>query len=205
MLITFEGIDGSGKGTQLKLFAEYLRRRGLEFVEVREPGGTVLGEAIRQLLLDHSLKIVPKAELLLFLASRAQIVDEVIRPALENGKIVLSDRFVDSSVAYQGGGRGIGMQVVERLNEFATAGIKPDVTFYLDIRPETALKRKRFLDRIENDGIEFLRKVREAYLILSKKEQDRIFVINGEKNVEDIHAEIVKIFEEFCWQKRLMR
>ncbi|AEH50932.1 dTMP kinase [Pseudothermotoga thermarum] len=196
MFISFEGIDGSGKGTQIKLFAEYLQKKGIDFVIVREPGGTEVGELIRSLLLNSDLKIYPRTELLLFLASRAQIVDEVILPALRAGKTVISDRFIDSSVAYQGVGRGIGFELVEELNRFATSDVKPDLTFYLDITPETSLKRKMIKDRMEKNGIEFLNKVREAYLMIAQKEPNRVVVINGERNIDEIHAEIVEIFEK---------
>ncbi len=201
MFISFEGIDGSGKGTQIQLFTQYLERKGIECVTVHEPGSTNVGEMIRQLLLNKNLKIDPKAELFLFLASRAQLVNEVIVPALRKGKVVVSDRFIDSSVAYQGAGRDIGIEAVENLNRFATSGIKPDITFYLDIKPETAFIRKKLADRMEMNGINFLKRVRESYLTLASKEPNRIIIVNAEMDIQTIHAEIVKFFEEFVKQK----
>ncbi|HOJ88139.1 MAG TPA: dTMP kinase [Pseudothermotoga sp.] len=196
MFISFEGIDGSGKGTQAELFLKYLEQRKLPYIYVREPGGTAVGEMIRELLLQsHCTSISPKAELLLFLASRAQLVSQVISPALSEHKIVVADRFIDSSVAYQGAGRKIGLQEVERLNDFATDGLKPDLTFYIDITVETSMKRKKASDRIESEGYEFLRTVRDAYLDLARRYHNRIVIVDGEKTVEEIHKQIVEIFE----------
>ncbi len=197
MFISFEGIDGSGKGTQVRLFLKYLQQRKLPYVCVREPGGTKVGEMIRKLLLkDQSISILPKAELLLFLASRAQLVSQIILPALSENKIVVADRFIDSSVAYQGAGRNIGLKEVEKLNDFATGGLKPDLTFYIDITVETSVKRKKAFDRIESEGYEFLKIVRNAYLDLASRYADRIVVIDGERTIEQIHRQIVEIFEE---------
>ncbi|ABV33031.1 MULTISPECIES: dTMP kinase [Pseudothermotoga] len=198
MLISFEGIDGSGKGTQLRLFLSYLKNKNLPYIHVREPGGTELGEILREIVLKGQFQIYPKAELLLFLASRAQLVSQIILPALKENKVVVADRFIDSSVVYQGVGRELGPELVEKLNDFATDGLKPDLTFYIDVPVETALKRKRIFDRIESEGIEFLKKVRKAYLELARKEK-RIFLMNGEKAIEEIHSEIILIFEQLYW------
>lgn len=203
MFVSFEGIDGSGKGTQARLFLEYLKEKNIPFIYVREPGGTEIGEAIRKLLLENrDMPISPRAELLLFLASRAQLVSQVISPALIENKIVVADRFIDSSVAYQGAGRNIGLEEVEKLNDFATSGLKPDLTFYIDITVETSMKRKKVFDRIESEGYEFLKTVRDAYLYLARKFSDRIVIIDGEKTVEEIHKQIIGIFEKRGGQSR---
>lgn len=197
MFISFEGIDGSGKGTQAKLLLKYLEEKNIPCVYVREPGATKVGEAIRQLLLEsQNISISPKTELLLFLASRAQLVSQLISPALSEGKIVVADRFIDSSVAYQGAGRNIGLEQVEKLNDFATGGLKPDLTFYIDITVETSMKRKKTFDRIESEGYEFLKIVRDAYLYLARKYSNRIIIINGERTIEEIHKQIVETFEK---------
>jgi len=203
LLISFEGIDGSGKGTQVTLFLSYLAKRGLPHICVREPGGTDLGEAIRELLLvKEEISICSRAELFLFLASRSQLVSEIVLPALRENKIVVADRFIDSSVAYQGAGRKLGMKVVEELNDFATCGLRPDLTYYIDITPETAFRRKHGSDRIESEGLKFLSSVREAYLNLLEQHSNRIVLINGERSVDEIHEEIVKIFENFSGRNR---
>ena len=193
MLITFEGIDGCGKTTQVKLLSEYLKKKGIKCLVTREPGGTMEGEKIREILMKEDL--VPLAELFLFLASRAQHVEKLIIPALRDGKVVLVDRFIDSSVAYQGFGRGIGEDIVRELNDLATKGIKPDLTFYIDIDVDEALKRKKVINRFEKEK-SFLEKVRKGYLNLSKKEQERIVMINGSMRVEEIHRKIVEEFEK---------
>ncbi|MEN3007981.1 dTMP kinase [Pseudothermotoga sp.] len=194
MFISFEGIDGSGKGTQVQLFTDYLRKKGVDFIYVREPGGTPFGEQIRNILLvDRTL--TAKAELLLFLASRAQLVEAIIKPALAQGKLVVADRFADSSVAYQGFARGLGVNIVKELNNFVTDGLKPNLTFYIDISVESALSRKKQLDRIEEEGKEFFRKVRKAYLDLIEEEPERFVLVNGEADELTIHNFIVETFE----------
>lgn len=193
MLITFEGIDGCGKTTQVKLLSEYLKKKGIKCLVTREPGGTMEGEKIREILMKEDL--VPLAELFLFLASRAQHVEKLIIPALRDGKIVLVDRFIDSSVAYQGFGRGIGEDIVRELNDLATKGTKPDLTFYIDIDVDEALKRKKVINRFEEEK-SFLEKVRKGYLKLAEKERKRIVVLNGNMKVEEIHRKIVEEFEK---------
>ncbi|RKX48331.1 MAG: dTMP kinase [Thermotogae bacterium] len=205
MFVSFEGIDGSGKSTQVKLFIEYLERTGYEYLIIREPGGTRAGEDIRKILLHHDYQLFPETELLLFMASRSQIVREIIFPALKMGKIVIADRFLDSSVAYQGYGRGLGVEMVKRLNELATGNLKPDLTFLIDIQPEDAEKRKRAQeknDKIERESLEFFKRVREGYLEIAKAEPERVKLIDGRDNLELIHDNIVKTFENFM-RKRI--
>uniref|UniRef100_A0A7V4KC58 Thymidylate kinase n=1 Tax=Fervidobacterium pennivorans TaxID=93466 RepID=A0A7V4KC58_FERPE len=194
MFVSFEGIDGCGKSTQIEMFMKYLQSKGIDFVKVREPGGTKLGENIRQLLINE--KMVSRSELLLFLASRAQLVEEVIKPALKEGKIVVADRFAHSSVAYQGCGRNLGVDVVKMLNDFATDHVYPDLVFYIDIPAEVAISRinKEQRDRIEQEGLEFFEKVRNCYLELCKTEKSFV-LIDGTKDVETISKQIIKIFE----------
>lgn len=197
--ITFEGIEGSGKTTQAKLLKGYLESKGLEVVLTREPGGTELSERIRQLLADPSLPIRPEAELMLFMASRAQHVRELIRPALERGATVICDRFADSSAAYQGYGRGIDLELISALNEFATGGLKPDLTILLDLDPEEGLRRARRgrgdLDRIELEELEFHRRVREGYLEMARREPDRFVVIRADVDIDSVHRRVREAVE----------
>ncbi|MBO8160976.1 MAG: dTMP kinase [Thermosipho sp. (in: Bacteria)] len=198
MFIAFEGLDGCGKSTQLDLLFQYLKTAGKKVIKVREPGSTEIGEKIRAILLDRNLNINERTELLLFLASRAQLVEEIIKPALNEGYFVLVDRFADSSVAYQGGARNLGIENVEFLNTFATNNIFPDLVFFIDIPVEIALKRisKKNKDRLENEGKAFLEKVRNSYLYLSNKRENFI-TINGEKTVEEIFEEIKSHIQKF--------
>lgn len=194
--ITFEGIDGCGKSTQCEMLKDYLKERGVDFIFVREPGGTVIGERIREILLDKkNSQMTSRTELLLFEAARAQITDEVIKPALEEGKIVLCDRFFDSSSAYQGMARGMGMEFVSDLNMAATGGLKPDITFFFDISAEEALERRgkrgEASDRIELAGLKFQEDVRAGYLELAKRSEGRIITIDATKGIEEIF-EVVK-------------
>jgi dTMP kinase len=181
-LITFEGIDGSGKTTQVERLCEYIKSKGLECVVVREPGGTPEGEEIRRILLDKGSKLTPEAELFLFLASRSLLTKRIIIPALEEGKVVISDRYADSSLAYQGYGRGIDLSFVEKANHVATCSIEPDLIFYIDIPVEEALKRKKYRDRMEKE--EFLKRVREGYIELARMKG--YIVLNGTDSVENI-------------------
>ncbi|MGQ9855550.1 MAG: dTMP kinase [Fervidobacterium sp.] len=194
MFIAFEGIDACGKSTQIQLFAEYIKNRGLTYTLVREPGGTALGEKIRSILINEDMN--PRSELLLFLASRAQLVEEVIKPALNRGEIVIADRFADSSVAYQGGARGLGVGIVERLNDFATDNVYPDLVFFIDIPVEIAIQRleKTQKDRIEKEGADFFQIARETYLKLAKKNRNFV-IINGNEDIDKIHRRIVEHFE----------
>lgn len=200
IFITFEGIDGCGKSTQCELLKDHLKDSGRDFIFVREPGGTVIGERIREILLDKkNTRMNPRTELLLFEAARAQITEEVIRPAINDGKIVLCDRFFDSSSAYQGMARGMGMDFVANLNMSATGGLKPDITFFFDITVEEALtrrgKRAEASDRIELAGIKFQEDVRKGYLELAKDSGGRIVTIDATKNIDEIFEEVKHTLE----------
>jgi dTMP kinase len=184
--ITFEGVEGCGKSTQVRALGERLRSNGHRVSETREPGGTEVGERCREILLDTGhAGMVAAAELFLYLASRAEHVDKVIVPGLESGEVVISDRYGDASVAYQGGGRGLGTERVEALNEVATCGVKPDVTFLLDLDPEVGLERlvrgrgEHSRDRIESEVLEFHKRVRTAYLECAAREPERFVVIDA--------------------------
>ncbi len=200
IFITFEGIDGCGKSTQLRMVKERLKEEGREFIEVREPGGTSVGEKIRGVLLDKKNdSMVPLAELLLYEAARAQITEEVIKPALDNGTIVICDRFFDSATAYQGYARELGFELVDGLNKIATAGLKPDITFLLDLSAEDALKRRigrgEEEDRLEALGTSFQVKVREGYLKVAS-EDSRIKVIDAGRTPDEIFEDINKWLSE---------
>ena len=202
-LITFEGPDGGGKTTQIQMLAEYLRDRGWETVVSREPGGTGIGISIRNILLDPSFSgIVNRTELLLFLADRAQHVEELIVPALKDGKIVLCDRFVDSTVAYQVGGRGFSDEIISQLNQFATAGLSPDITFLLDVEYDIGIKRatRVYADRLEKEHEEFHKKIRKKYLEIAKQEPKRIHIIDTTKNHVEIVQKLIrqKLIESKC-------
>ncbi len=198
MFITLEGIDRSGKTTQAALLHEAL---GPEAMLLREPGGTGVGERVRELLKDPGTTIDPRAGLLLFCAARAQLCASVIRPALERGRDVVCDRFIDSTAAYQGAARGLGAEVVEDLNEIAIAGCRPDLTLYLRIDPAVAEARgqQRLAagsedgsDRFEGEGIDLQRAVAAAYDELAERHPERIAVIDASRPVADVHAEVME-------------
>ena len=190
MFVTFEGLDGSGKTTQAELLRARLDADGVEVVATREPGGTELGERIRDLVL-HGGHVVPWAEALLYAASRAQHVEEVIRPALERGASVVCDRYVDSSVAYQGGGRGLGIERVLDLNLAAVDGLMPDTTFLLEMAPEAGVARiNRTMDRIELEDGAFRERAAAAYRELATRFPERIHVLDGSRPAEDIAEEV---------------
>jgi dTMP kinase len=193
MFVSLEGIDGSGKSTQAKLLAEAL---GSETVLVREPGGTAAAERVRALLADGELELDPMAELLLFCAARADLVRRVILPALESGHDVVSDRFADSSAAYQGGGRGLGIELAERLSEAAAEGMRPDLTLLLWIDPEQAAARSGGEDRFEAAGLDFQRAVADAYERIAAAHADRVVRVDATGSVEDVHARVMKAVEE---------
>ncbi|MBU3178937.1 dTMP kinase [Clostridium estertheticum] len=193
-MIVLEGPDGSGKTTQIKLLEKHLQDSGYEVVRVREPGGTEISEKIREIILDNdNCKMSYMCEALLYAASRAQLVNEVIKPALEKGKIVICDRFVYSSMVYQGIGRGLGMERIKSINEVALDGLKPDLTFMITIPYEEGLNRKKKqgnLDRLENSGNEFHKKVFEGYMDICIK-YDKIEVLDGNRSVEEIQKDII--------------
>lgn len=202
IFITFEGIDGSGKDTQAKLLAKYFKNKGYSVIRTREPGGTSIGEKIRKILLSPKIgRVDQRAEVLLFAASRAQIVSNIIKPALEKGKIVISNRYVDSSYAYQGIARKMGLDWVIEINKWATQGLLPDITFFLDIPEELGLKRvdksRNIRDKIEKDGEIFQKKVREGYYKLAKLFPERYRIIDANRNEDLIQKDIKKEVDKF--------
>jgi len=192
-LISLEGVEGSGKSTQLELLAASLEEMGKKVLRTREPGGTSLGERIRVLLLrGEGVRISPMAELLLYLACRAQLVEEVIRPALREGWIVLADRYLDASVAYQGYGRGLEVGMIQEMNRAVVGDAYPDLTFLLDLEAKAGLDRisPQGRDRLEGEGLAFHERVREGYLRLAAQDPSRIKVISAEKEVSAVAAEM---------------
>ena len=192
MFITFEGLDFSGKSTQVQLFADRLSQERHEVLVLREPGSTAISEKIRSILLDkQSLGMVDLTELFLFSASRSQLVHEVIQPALEQGTIVVCDRFYDSTTAYQGWGRGISLDAIRIINRAATKGLAPDITYFLDIpvnEVETRMRQQKSgADRMESSGRGFYERVRHGYLQLAQEERQRFEVLDGLHPVEEIH------------------
>ena len=192
--ISFEGIDGCGKSTQVKMLVNAMNKTERNTILVREPGGTIISEEIRQILLHrHKSNISDRTEALLMTGSRAQLTYEVIMPKLINGQNVIADRFYDSTLAYQGGGRKLDLDWLIKLNHFATYDLEPDVTFLIDILPEKASKRKsKEGDRIERAGIELQTLVRDTYLELSIRFKERIVVIDGHDTIENIHSLIIE-------------
>jgi dTMP kinase len=188
LFVTFEGIDRSGKTTQARLLCEAL---GTAALGVREPGGTPAGERVRELLKDAAVPLGPEAEALLFAAARAELVERVIRPALEDGRVVISDRFLDSSLAYQGGARGLGMDEVEAINRFATSGLVPDLTFLLELDAETAARRAGERDRFEDEGAALQRAVLEAYERLVAADPARWRRLDATRSPEEVHADVL--------------
>jgi dTMP kinase len=192
MFFSFDGIDGAGKSTQVSLFVDWLREQGREIIACRDPGSTPLGEAIRGVLLNrHDLDIHRRSEMLLYMAARAQLVEEVIRPALAAGRIVVSDRFLLANVVYQARAGGLDVDEVKRVGETAVAGVMPDLTFVLDIDAEAAAARlNRSLDRMESQGIEYLRRVRSGFLEEARLQPEAIHVIDASQSIAAIQAEI---------------
>lgn len=194
LFITFEGGDGCGKTTQIKLLDEYLRNKGYETLLTREPGSKGLGIKLREILLNYDGEVSPRAESFLFLADRAQHVDCIIKPALEKGIIVLCDRHTDSTVAYQGYGRGLDLEQIYKLNEIATNGLKPDLTIVLDVDVETSQKRVGSeKDRMESAGVEFFERVRKGFLEIAKLEPERVKVVDSTQTIEEIHKQILEL------------
>ena len=202
-LITFEGMDGSGKTTQIQMLEHEFDKLGVEYKTFREPGGTELSEKIRTILLDKkNIELISTAECLLFAAARAQLTAEKIKPAIATGKFVICDRFTDSTIAYQGYGRGLDIKILEEINHIATAGLTPDITFILDIDPEVAAARikSESSDRMEATGMDFFRRICKGYRQIKDKNPNRYWVINGKQSPEDVFKDIKEIvmkrFEE---------
>jgi dTMP kinase len=196
--ISFEGIEGSGKSTQLKLLAGYLRSKGHKVLETAEPGGTKIGHEIRQLLLNPQNAMDPLAELLLYYASRAQHIREVIYPAILQDTIVITDRFTDSTVAYQGYARGIDLTVINTLNEIVASEMKPFLTIMLDVDVEEGLRRNRRaqkMDRFELETVEFHKRVQQGFHQIAKQEPDRVFVVDASRSKKEVAGEISGIVE----------
>lgn len=194
LFITFEGADGSGKTTQISLLNEYLIGKKVKTFLTREPGSPGLGTRIREILLHYEGELSSTAESFLFLADRAQHVDRIIKPAIEEGKIVLCDRHTDSTLAYQGYGRQLDIERIKYLNDIATGGLKPDLTIVFDVDVETFMARVgRNKDRMESAGIEFYNRVRAGYLEIAKNEPERVRVIDASGNVESIHKKVVEL------------
>jgi dTMP kinase len=196
MLITFEGLDYSGKSTQVQLLSDRLTVKDYRVLVLREPGGTEIGEIIRKILLDKANTGMTEAsEMFLFSASRSQLIQEVVHPALEGGMVVVCDRYYDSTTAYQGFGRGIALDVINTINKYATGGLTPDLTFFLDIPIREIEKRiaaaKKNKDRMESNGIEFYTRVRDGYLEIAKNES-RYRIVDGLQPIDDLH--------EMIWQ-----
>lgn len=195
LFITMEGTDGAGKSTQINLLNDYLNNKGFNVIFVREPGGTKISEKIRDIILDkENSEMNFMTEALLYASSRAQLVNQVILPELKKGSIVLCDRFVDSSIVYQGIARNLGIDVVKKINNIATGGLIPDITFFLDLSPEKAMQRKKDqkeLDRLESEKDIFYKKVYNGYKKLIEADSERIKVIDATKSIEKIHKDIV--------------
>ncbi len=188
LFITFEGVEGAGKTTQIALLRAALEHTGKKVCVTREPGGDALAEAVRRLVLHEEM--TPRAELLLFLASRAQNVERVVRPHLEAGDVVLCDRFTDSSLAYQGYGRGLGRDAVHLLNTFATGGLFPDLTFLLDLEPKVGLDRQSDRNRMEDETLAFHERVRKGFLTEAANDRQRFCVLDATQTVEALHQHI---------------
>lgn len=187
LFITFEGMDGCGKSTQLNLLADYLKEKGYEVIVTREPGAKGLGEKLREILLNYDGEVSSNCEAFLFLADRAQHIDTLVKPAIEAGKVVLCDRHTDSTVAYQGYGRGVDLKQIKMLNNIATSGFKPDLTFVFDIDIATSQARVgKNKDRMESAGVEFHKKVREGYLEIAENESSRVKLLSGMDTIENI-------------------
>lgn len=200
--IVIDGLDGSGKTTQVKLLSRYLMSRGFPVVEIREPGSTALGEKIRRILLDRASRMSGEAEMLLYMASRAQLVAEIIRPALAKNKIVIADRFTSATIAYQGYGGGLGKDTVKKVGQIATGGISPHLTIILDIKPKNGLQRIQKgrkgnrLDRIESRKLAFHGKVRNGFLSLCRQERN-YYLIDASKPVDIVHQQVIKIVSSY--------
>ena len=202
--ITFEGIDGSGKSTQVRMLANELRVRGFQVLPTCEPGGTPLGRRLREAFLETEENVAPLAELLLFAADRAQHVNFLVKPALEEGKIVISDRFADATFAYQGAGRGFPDSTVNQVIELATSGLKPDLTLFFDLPIEKALARTarrndagEQKNRLDKETAEFYARVRAGYLKIAADEPERFRVVNADGSTDEVQVRVLEIVSEF--------
>jgi dTMP kinase len=197
--ITFEGIDGCGKSTQLRLSAKFLKKNGFNPLTLREPGSTPLSEKVRKILLDKNLNINSLSELMLYEAARAELVERFIGPALKKGRIILCDRFYDSTTAYQGYGRKLNLKMIQKLNFAAVGTHIPNLTFIIDVDYKTSLsRRKKENDRLESESRAFFNRVRNGFLKIAEKEKRRVVVIDGRRSIDDIFDEIRK-----CLKKKL--
>lgn len=198
--ITFEGCEGVGKSRQIRLLEDYLNNNGIKYYLTREPGGTTVSEQIRKVILDgKNQTMTDECEALLYAAARVQLLKENVKPRLDNGELVLCDRYIDSSFAYQGYARGLGVDFVEKINDYAVKNFMPDYTLFLKLPPEVAFKRKGGVDkndRLELSGREFHDKVYAGYLDLAEKYKDRIIVIDASGEKEETHAKIIKALKE---------
>ena len=195
LFITFEGADGCGKTTQLNRLADYLTP-AKEIIKTREPGAKGLGEKLREILLNYDGEIAPRCESFLFLADRAQHIEQIVKPAINEGKIVLCDRHTDSTVAYQGYGRGLDLNEINYLNNLATGGLKPDLTIVFDVDIETSMTRVGTeKDRMETAGIEFFNRVRNGYLEIAKQEPERVKVLNAAKSIDEVFSDLLNIIK----------
>ena len=198
LFITFEGADGCGKTTQLELLKLYLTGKNFDVLVTREPGSKGLGEKLRDILLNYDGEVSEQCESFLFLADRAQHIDKVIKPAINDGKIILCDRHTDSTVAYQGYGRGLNIDEINYLNNIATNGLKPDLTIVFDVDIDTSMKRVgQNKDRMENSGKEFFNRVRQGYLQIAKNEPQRVKVIDSTQTIEKIHTDVINLINKF--------
>ena len=197
LFITFEGADGCGKTTQIRMLKDYLENAGYEVVLTREPGAKGLGEKVREILLNYDGIVSDRCESFLFLADRAQNIDTIVVPAIKEGKIVLCDRHIDSTVAYQGYGRGLDLERINMLNKLATDGKMPDLTLVFDIDVETSMQRVgKNKDRMESAGIEFHNKVRNGYLEIAKLNPERVKVINGSESIEKVFENVKNLINK---------
>lgn len=205
--ITFEGTDGSGKSTQVKLLEQCLIEKKFDLVSVREPGGCPISEKIREIIIDrNNSEMDVMTETLLYAAARAQLVKEVIIPALKDGKIVICDRFLDSNLAYQGYARNVGIPIVNRINSYAIENLKPDITFFLKLSPKDSVLRKKEqkeLDRIEKESFNFHKRVFDGYLNISKRNKKRIQIIDASQDIETIHNEIINILSNLIGERSI--
>jgi dTMP kinase len=202
--ITFEGIDGSGKSTQLRLLTGDLRLKGLDVITTLEPGGTPLGRRLREVFLETEETVAPLAELLLFAADRAQHVEFLIKPSLEAGRIVISDRYADATRAYQGAGRGFTERTIEHIIKTATGGLKPDLTVFFDVSIEKAIKRKNSRtgsgekkNRMDAESFDFYNRVRDCYLNIAAKEENRFRILDANGSISEVHKKVLETVTEF--------